>query len=128
MNLWVFNYTNIWFMSRVDAEQQAQEARFVDLAWAGKQGTVSYPGFLNANANWPVADPDGKPIEQASDRAQLQQSIKLCEDAANAARSRRAMPPTASSQSHGWGSLGRVRQAASFHHPQPYDKILASCR
>ena len=82
----------------------------MDLAWAGRQGAVSYPGFLNRNANWPVADPDGKPIEQTLDQSQLEQSINLCEKAANAARSRRSLPPTASFQIHYRGSWGHFRQ------------------
>ena len=102
-----------WLLTcRVDADQRAQEARFLDLAWAGRQGSASYPGFLNSKANWPLADPDGQPITQDLDQSQLEQSISLYEKAALTARSRRVSPPAASFKSHYRGPGGHTRQVA----------------
>ena len=82
---------------RVDAAQKILEARFLDLAWAGKEGKAFYPGFLNQRANWPLDDPDGKPMTQALDCKQLQDTLQLCQSVAAArqpaeATSRRRKP------------------------------------
>lgn len=82
---------------RVDAAQQILEARILDLAGACKQGKASYPGFLNGRANWPLDDPDGKPMTQALDCKQLKKTLELCQQVARAkksteAASRRAKP------------------------------------
>ena len=76
-------------MCRVDDEGDIREARILDLASAGAEGTAKYPGFLNGRANWPLAAPDGQPITQALDRKQLQDTLELCE----ADASRRAQGP-----------------------------------
>ena len=40
---------------------------FVDLAWGGKAGEVTYPAFANPSAIRAVDNPAGKRIEQAHD-------------------------------------------------------------
>ncbi|KAK9827850.1 hypothetical protein WJX74_005628 [Apatococcus lobatus] len=111
---------------RVDAAQRILEARFLDLAWAGEEGTASYPGFLSGRANWPLDDPNGKPMTQALDCKQLQDSLQLCQRAARA-RQRALRPEAAScraqlSASHTKPSPRQMARQAKLHSPkQPFN-------
>ncbi len=102
--------THALLACRVNSQQQAQEARILDLAWSGKEGRACYPGFLNGKANWPLKNPDGKKITQRRDRMQLEQSIKLCEEKAAASRSRQVLPPAATGRRHYQGVQGQFRR------------------
>ena len=51
---------------------------FLDLAWGGLEGQVTYPPFVNGKAVRTVENPDGRPIFRNHDTQQLKETLKRC--------------------------------------------------
>ena len=51
---------------------------FLDLAWGGSAGQVTYPPFVNGKAVHTVKNPDGQPIFQKHDTQQLRETLRRC--------------------------------------------------
>ena len=51
---------------------------FLDLAWGGQQGQVTYPPFVNGKAVRTVKRPDGQLISRNHDTQQLKETLERC--------------------------------------------------
>lgn len=51
---------------------------FLDLAWGGQQGQVTYPLFVNAKVVRTVTKPDGQLILREHDTQQLKETFERC--------------------------------------------------
>lgn len=52
------------------------EVGFLDLAWGGSHGKVTYPPFVNGKVVCTVKDPDGQPIFRDHDTQQLRETMR----------------------------------------------------
>ena len=51
---------------------------FLDLAWGGPEGQVTYPPFVNGKAVRTVQSPDGQLILKNHDTQQLKETLRRC--------------------------------------------------
>jgi len=51
---------------------------FLDLAWDGPEGHITYPPFVNRKAVRTVKNPDGRPILRKHDTQQLKETLRRC--------------------------------------------------
>ena len=51
---------------------------FLDLAWGGLEGQVTYPPFVNNKAVRTVKSPDGQLILKSHDTQQLKETLRRC--------------------------------------------------
>ncbi|KAL3161583.1 hypothetical protein ABBQ32_010444 [Trebouxia sp. C0010 RCD-2024] len=54
------------------------QVMFLDLAWGGQQGQVTYPPFVNGKAVRTVKKPDGQLISRKHDTLQLKETLGRC--------------------------------------------------
>ena len=54
------------------------QVMFLDLAWGGQQGQVTYPPFVNGKAVRTVKKPDGQLISRKHDTQQLKETLGRC--------------------------------------------------
>lgn len=54
------------------------QVMFLDLAWGGQQGQVTYPPFVNGKAVRTVKNPDGQLILENHDTRQLKDTLRRC--------------------------------------------------
>ena len=54
------------------------QVMFLDLAWGGSEGQVTYPPFVNGKAVRTVKNPDGRLILRKHDTQQLKETLRRC--------------------------------------------------
>lgn len=54
------------------------QVMFLDLAWGGSEGQVTYPPFVNGKAVRTVKNPDGQLILKNHDTRQLKETLRRC--------------------------------------------------
>ena len=51
---------------------------FLDLAWGGPEGHITYPPFVNGKVVCTVKNPDGQRILRKHDTQQLKETLRHC--------------------------------------------------
>ncbi len=57
---------------------EGPQVMFLDLAWGGPEGHITYPPFVNRKAVRTVKNPDGRPILRKHDTQQLKETFRRC--------------------------------------------------